>query len=532
MPKKIIAPELNLKPEETQVLSNDFNLFYKPTPLEVDPTISKFTRELDAFNKNVVYKEAIIQTAKEKTKAEAEAVAAYNNSKLNYADAVEKGIIPKEASPFFIEKYQELEMENKAAQFKAKVYQSYAENGVVDNLLPNAFENFYKDELKKFIKENGLANVDPLLLENGFFKNTSATRKQLEQTHVTSQMSKIADNHRKAAKESFQIEFNSDKSAEEIGVSVGNKVKGIVASGLSKGSARKYLMESIKEYAENTADPEKFKTQLPQILKNLNLGTDSLFNVKGLKDEFDKIEEVLQDRIEKKEQREISKAKRVREKEYSEGLDFADKYDNLATAEQDPQFKTFSKFKQDKIRDIFKQRAVGYGSSNDQNLDKEIDEKLKAQDFEGAYDHLIKNQTRVTESKFNQLKDYVNQFKIGGKDGLLSDDDYEFYKKQIESYVQKAGAFKISNINPFEVDSFEKDAIKWIAANKSNFTNKKEYEDAFRQYVKARYEVIKQKIISSFASSSNISTNPNDEGTIKKPSKVKADLNKINKENK
>lgn len=39
-------------------------------------------------------------------------------------------------------------MENKAAQFKAKVYQSYAENGVVDNLLPNAFENFYKDELK------------------------------------------------------------------------------------------------------------------------------------------------------------------------------------------------------------------------------------------------------------------------------------------------------------------------------------------------------------------------------------------------
>ena len=533
------TPKLNLAPEQSQVLSSDFNLFYQPDTRKVDPTVDRFLKELDGFNNNVVYKNALLETSREKKTNEAEAIKSYNENKIGFQKAVEKGLIPKEANPYFAEKYQELEMESKAQAFKEKVYSQYYEKSVADNPLPNAFDNFYKDELKKFIKENGLGNVDPLLLNNAFFKNTSATRNQLSQTHVSTQASKLAENHKIRTKESFQIEFGSDKSGKDIGIALTEKIKGLTTSGLSRPTARKYLLESIVEYAQNTGDPEAFKSKLTQILQNINLGTDSIFNVKSLQDDFDAIDEALEKRIDDKLSREISIKKNQRELEYQEAIDYVENYPNFAIAKDTEEFQGFSQYKQDKINDIYKQRAIGYGTSNDPDMESEIDKFLTSDDFEGAYNHLVDNQTRITQNKYQKLKEYINQFKIGGKDGLLADDDYEYFKNEIGKVVLQASKFKISNVNPFEEENFEKDMISWIARNKEKYQGDKQaYIDAFRSYANQRHLFYKSKIQSGFVSGYQAGENttrtggkvpenvPDDEAVITKP-KVKADLSKI-----
>ena len=49
MAKKRTTPELNLQKELPQVLSTDFNLFYKPDVAPVDKSVDAFTKSLDAF---------------------------------------------------------------------------------------------------------------------------------------------------------------------------------------------------------------------------------------------------------------------------------------------------------------------------------------------------------------------------------------------------------------------------------------------------------------------------------------------------
>ena len=49
MAKRRTTPELNLQKELPQVLSTDFNLFYKPDVAPVDKSVDAFTKSLDAF---------------------------------------------------------------------------------------------------------------------------------------------------------------------------------------------------------------------------------------------------------------------------------------------------------------------------------------------------------------------------------------------------------------------------------------------------------------------------------------------------
>ena len=49
MAKKRTTPELNLTPELPEVVSRDFNLFFKPDPEPEIAGLSEFTRSLDNF---------------------------------------------------------------------------------------------------------------------------------------------------------------------------------------------------------------------------------------------------------------------------------------------------------------------------------------------------------------------------------------------------------------------------------------------------------------------------------------------------
>ena len=65
--------DIGLQPEESQVVARDFNLFYKPDEMTVDPAVDSFVKSLDAFAKGALTKGAFAAEKKEKDINEAEA---------------------------------------------------------------------------------------------------------------------------------------------------------------------------------------------------------------------------------------------------------------------------------------------------------------------------------------------------------------------------------------------------------------------------------------------------------------------------
>ena len=119
------TPRLDLKPETTQVVAQDFNLFYKP---EVEPAIAgmeQFTSSLSNFVHGAGTSLALVGEMREKKVNEAEAVKSYNENRGKFNELVKNGTIPKEVNPYFIEKYKGLELNDQAEQFKSHLYLEY-----------------------------------------------------------------------------------------------------------------------------------------------------------------------------------------------------------------------------------------------------------------------------------------------------------------------------------------------------------------------------------------------------------------------
>ena len=289
------TPQLNLQAELPEVRSTDFNLFYKPQAKPVDKSVEVFTRSLDNFVNNAGTSLTLLAEAKEKEINEAEAVAKYNENRISFNKAVQKGDIPKEANPYFIEKYKELELNGKAQQFQQQLFTRYKELDVLENPDPQAFDKFYNDEIKKFVAENNLGIYDPVQLEKGFFTKTTGARNQLFQTHVTSQMSKISEDYDLRFKENLQIIFQDDGTIEDKGSQITAFIQDAVKNGGGKISSRNLLMESLKDYVSTTKDFEGASRLIRELPKNIKLGTDVLFNVQALQNDFDELAEILDD---------------------------------------------------------------------------------------------------------------------------------------------------------------------------------------------------------------------------------------------
>jgi len=294
--------ELNLQAELPEVRSTDFNLFYKPDIAPRDKSIDIFTKSIDNFVNNAGTAMVLNAEKKEKEVSEAEALKQFNDNRTGFNEAVKKGEIPKEANPYFQEKYKELTLNKKAKEFQERVYREYAEKNVLDNPDPNAFDKFYNDELKNFLSENNLGVFDALQLEKGFFSETSKTRNSLFNTHVNSQMSKIGEDYKNNFKESIQGKFDKNRSNEEIGADISAFVQDAVKNGLGKSSAQKYLLESLSDWSKTTGDLEFAERLLRDLPNHLNLsGLGSLSNVKGLQNDLDALKENINTRIIKKE---------------------------------------------------------------------------------------------------------------------------------------------------------------------------------------------------------------------------------------
>ena len=295
------TPKLDLTPELTEPNSEDFNLFYKPETKPLPAGLEIFAQSLNRFVNDGLVDAYVVGEKKKKKTGEAEATKLFNEVEANkraFKKQSDIGKIPKEANPYFIDKYKELELNAKADQFKARIYREYANKQVAENTLPNAFQDFYKNELKLYIGENQLGSYDAVELENGFFKKTSAAKAQLFNTHVQGQMGKISEQYKTNFTNNIQGMFDSSKSFETIGSDISTYIQSAVKNGLSTATAKKYLLDTLMDYAENTGDFDYAAKVLRELPKHIDLsGTGAKFSdIKGLKDDFFQIKEKLEDR--------------------------------------------------------------------------------------------------------------------------------------------------------------------------------------------------------------------------------------------
>ncbi len=248
MAKRRTTPELNLQKELPQVLSTDFNLFYKPDVAPTDPSVEAFTKSLDAFVKGAGTDLTILKEVKEKETNEAQAIKDYNENRDKFAKQVENGLIPKEANPYYIEKLQELHLNKKAEDFKIQAYRNYAKAKLNKNTNVGAFDSYYEDQLKNFVRDNQLGTFSPEKLEKGFFSKTSGTRNSLAQTHAQNQLIAIGEEFDVLFKENIQSILASDEDMQSRGERISLFIQDSVKNGAGKLSARNLFLSALEDY--------------------------------------------------------------------------------------------------------------------------------------------------------------------------------------------------------------------------------------------------------------------------------------------
>ena len=508
--------ELNLQAELPEVRSTDFNLFYKPEIAPRDKSIDIFTKSIDNFVNNAGTAMVLNAEKKEKEVSEAEALKQFNDNRTGFNEAVKKGEIPKEANPYFQEKYKELTLNKKAKEFQERVYREYAEKNVLDNPDPNAFDKFYNDELKNFLTENNLGAFDALQLEKGFFSETSKTRNSLFNTHVNSQMSKIGEDYKNNFKESIQGKFDKNRSNEEIGADISAFVQDAVKNGLGKSSAQKYLLESLSDWSKTTGDLEFAERLLRDLPNHLNLsGLGSLSNVKGLQNDLDALKENIDTRILQKEKDDNTKLQLQESNDKLQASDFANKYDTFSEAILDPEYQNFSNNKKAEIFKEFEVREQGFDSQTDPRVEEDFYKLLEENKISEAKEFLRRNIPNMTSNDYSEFDTELKAFQFTQKDGLLASGYYKYWKDEIEGITKSTnnGKFNLSKIDPLEHKKFEANMKVWLQNNPvDKFDNPSARKEAFEKYVKSEYDKVLERAINNDTSftDGNITVDGND----------------------
>ena len=288
-------PTLNLKPEESLVLSNDFNLFYKP---EEEPEVAgmkEFTNSLKSFVDGALTKGDIAGEYKEKEVNYAQAKQDYELNKGKFREAVKNGDIDVTGNPYYLEHYKELTLNEWSNQFAEKLQDAYENKGVLEDTRDGAFDTFYKSEMEKFVKENNLSFFTPLELEKGFFSKTSSNRQIIENNHRQKQASlikgkfdeKVINNtygviaKYKTMAQDTTIPFDKilDGLADELNVSI-SAIEGVSGDGTQTIDN---IFKGIEGFIGSTKDFDFAKKIIAQLPAKLLAGNNSIENIGRIK---------------------------------------------------------------------------------------------------------------------------------------------------------------------------------------------------------------------------------------------------------
>ena len=305
---KYVTPDLNLVPEAPEVLSRDFNLFYRPEEKPLPAGLKEFASALDRFSQRGAVQGALLAETKVKKSESAKALKDHIELKLKFRDAVKDGKIDKNANPYYLEKYKELTLNQFANEFSDHVLKKYKELNVGINITEGAFDSFYKDELKAYIKKNKLGFFKPEELEKSFFKETSAYRNQLEATHKAN----LLENFNKSFDEKLKnrivgviTKFKNydtgllsaddtdadkfDKIAEALQKEIGDLID---TTGDGKATIDA-IFDGLALYVQTTEDYEFALELINKIPEKLIGGTDKIANIGRIKNKKDELELLL-----------------------------------------------------------------------------------------------------------------------------------------------------------------------------------------------------------------------------------------------
>ena len=499
---------LNLTPELPEVLSRDFNLFYTPQKEPEIAGLKEFTSALDNFVNSGGTKAVLASEAQDKKINSAQAQQDYVQNKLAFKEAIKAGQIEATANPYYLEKYKELTLNSFASEFTSKLNKAYQDQKVVDDIRPNSFDNFYKNELGKFIKERELGAFNPLDLEKGFFKETSGFRNQFENNHRTAQLTVFKEkfNNRVIAKIGAVIDqFKNLDDNEFTETTAGYNKYNLMADSINaliselidvNGDGRETIdvvFEGIKNWATSTSDYELAKKIVSELPSKLLAGTDTIENIGRIKLEKDRLFDALVDKSEERTKKFNSLTKNRREQEQLNTYSYlAEQRKNNPNFDVDAwaSKQNLTGSQRQGIADFQKDQLYDRGNSDSPTVLRKLDDLINNQRnyleaYEFAREQYQKGNLRL-ETKDKYIGQYIADARSGKYDEALQNkfirEDLQRISKIISS--DKGGD---SAIEAVEFTNYVTYTLRnWHKYNSSNFKNQYEYDKA----LEAEYSAI------------------------------------------
>lgn len=493
---------LNLTPELPEVLSRDFNLFYTPQKEPEIAGLKEFTSALDNFVSGGGTKAVLASEAEDKKINSAQAQQDYAQNKLAFKEAIKAGQIEPTANPYYLEKYKELTLNSYASEFSSKLNKAYQDQKVVDNILPNAFDSFYKNELGKFIKEKELGAFNPLDLEKGFFKETSGFRNQFENNHRTAQLAVFKEkfNNRVIARIGAvidQFKNYEDSAFAESGAGynkynlMSDSINALIGELIDvNGDGRETIdvvFEGIKNWATSTSDYELAKKIVLELPEKLLAGTNTIENIGRVKLEKDKLFDALVEKSAERTSKFNTLTKGRREQEQLNTYNFL-----AQKVRENPDFDVTAWLNDPKRTGSEKQGASDFikdlqfdrGNTDNPAVLREIDKKIYEGD-KGVYDYIRDqfNQGNIkNDTKNKYLSEYVADAQSGKYDEALQNDYIRKSLTRIDKIIstEKGGD---GSLEALEFRTIMTRKLRaWYKDNAKNYTTQSALDDALEAY--------------------------------------------------
>lgn len=493
---------LNLTPELPEVVSRDFNLFYTPQKEPEIAGLKEFTSALDNFINSGGTKAVLASEAEDKKINSAKAQQDYAQNKLAFKEAIKAGQIDATANPYYLEKYKELTLNSFASEFSSQLNKAYQDQKIVEDIRPNSFDNFYKDQLGKFIKDKQLGAFNPLDLEKGFFKETSGFRNQFENNHRTAQLTVFKEKFNDRVKARIgavieQFKNYEDSAFAESGAGynkynlMSDSINALIGELIDvNGDGRETIdvvLEGIKNWATSTSDYELAKKIVNELPSKLLAGTNSLENIGRVKLEKDKLFDAL---VEKSAERtskynQLTKGRREQEQ--------LNTYNFLAQkVRENPDFDVTAWLNDPKRTGSEKQGATDFlkdlqfdrGNTDNPAVLRKIDELITDGKTAEAYEYTreqfkIGNLRNDTKNKY--IGEYIADAQSGKYDEVLQNSfvrgDLARISKIISSEKGGGSALDASDFTTYVTRKLR----AWYRDNRVNYKTQSDLDDAIEK---------------------------------------------------
>ena len=493
---------LNLTPELPEVASRDFNLFYTPQKEPEIAGLKEFTSALDNFINSGGTKAVLASEAEDKKINSAQAQQDYAQNKLAFKEAIKSGQIDATANPYYLEKYKELTLNSFASEFSSKLNKAYQDQKIVEDIRPNSFDNFYKDQLGKFIKERELGAFNPLDLEKGFFKETSGFRNQFENNHRTAQLTVFKEKFNDRVKARIGAVIDQFKNYEDSAFAesgsgynkynlMADSINALIAELIDvNGDGRETIdvvLDGIKNWATTTSDYELAKKIVNELPAKLLAGTNSIENIGRVKLEKDKLFDAL---VEKSAERtskynQLTKGRREQEQ--------LNTYSFLAEkVKENPDFDVTAWLNDPKRTGSEKQGATDFikdlqfdrGNTDNIEVLRKIDRLNAEGKYAEAYEYTreqyqLGNLRNDTKNKY--ISEYIADAQSGKYDEVLQNSfvrgDLARISKIISSEKGGGSALDASDFTTYVTRKLR----TWYKDNRANYKTQSDLDDAIEK---------------------------------------------------